>query len=142
MDPFCRSSQGSLALVSSHQALSPVLELSALPGLRPPSSCMGGCQNYGPLLGPLNTRCRIRKRTKKGAMILTTYTPRSLGTGGGLGSPIRPIRIIKDYQGVLEPSRLLGPIGVYLALIGSLPPEPRPPLGRRTSAFFRATAFL
>ena len=26
---------------------------------------MGGCPNYGPLLGPLNTRCRIRLRTRK-----------------------------------------------------------------------------
>ena len=32
---------------------------------------MGGYQNYGPLLGPLN-RCRIIPRTKKGTMILTT----------------------------------------------------------------------
>ena len=27
---------------------------------------MGGCQNYGPLLGPLNTRCRIILGPKKG----------------------------------------------------------------------------
>ena len=27
---------------------------------------MGGCQNYGPLLGPLNTRGRILPRTQKG----------------------------------------------------------------------------
>ena len=33
---------------------------------------MGGCQNYGPLLGPLNTRCRIILRTQKGTIILTT----------------------------------------------------------------------
>ena len=33
---------------------------------------MGGCQNYGPLLGPLNTRCRILLRTQKGTIILTT----------------------------------------------------------------------
>ena len=26
---------------------------------------MAGCQNYGPLLGPLNTRCRIILRTPK-----------------------------------------------------------------------------
>ena len=26
---------------------------------------LGGCQNYGPLLGPLNTRCRIILRTQK-----------------------------------------------------------------------------
>ena len=33
---------------------------------------MGGCQNYGPLLGPLNTRCRSVLRTQKGTIILTT----------------------------------------------------------------------
>ena len=33
---------------------------------------MGGCQNHGPLLGPLNTRCRIILRTQTGAIILTT----------------------------------------------------------------------
>ena len=33
---------------------------------------MGGCQNYGPLLGPLNTRCRIVLRTQKGTIILIT----------------------------------------------------------------------
>ena len=31
---------------------------------------MGGCQNYGPLLGPLNTRCRIILGTQKGTIIL------------------------------------------------------------------------
>ena len=37
---------------------------------------MGGCQNYGPLLGPLNTRCRIMLRTPKGTIILiTTHIP-------------------------------------------------------------------
>ena len=33
---------------------------------------MGGCQNYGPILSPLNTRCRIILRTQKGTIILTT----------------------------------------------------------------------
>ena len=33
---------------------------------------MGGYQNYGPLLGPLNIRCRIILRTQKGTIILTT----------------------------------------------------------------------
>ena len=32
---------------------------------------MGGCQNYGPLLGPLNTN-PIVLRTQKGTIILTT----------------------------------------------------------------------
>ena len=29
------------------------------------STCMGACQNYGPPLGPLNTRCRVILRTPK-----------------------------------------------------------------------------
>ena len=33
---------------------------------------MGGCQNDGPLLGPLNTRCRVILGTQNGTMILTT----------------------------------------------------------------------
>ena len=33
---------------------------------------MGGCQNYGPFVGTLNNRCRIKKRTPKGTLILTT----------------------------------------------------------------------
>ena len=31
---------------------------------------MGGYQNYGPFVGPLNTRCRIIPRTQKGTTIL------------------------------------------------------------------------
>ena len=33
---------------------------------------IGGCQNYGPLSGTLNTRGRIVLRTPKGTIILTT----------------------------------------------------------------------
>ena len=33
---------------------------------------MGGCQNYGPFLGTLNIRCRIRTGAQKGIIILTT----------------------------------------------------------------------
>ena len=33
---------------------------------------MGSCQNYGPLLGTLNTRCRTIIGTQKGTLILTT----------------------------------------------------------------------
>ena len=33
---------------------------------------MGGCQNYGPFLGPLNIRGRIIIGTQKGTIILTT----------------------------------------------------------------------
>ena len=36
------------------------------------SSDVGGWQNVGPLLCPLNTRCRIILRTPKGPIILTT----------------------------------------------------------------------
>ena len=36
------------------------------------NSQKGGCQNYGPLLGPLNTRCRIILRTQKVTIPLTT----------------------------------------------------------------------
>ena len=45
---------------------------------------MSGCQNYGPLLGPLNTRCRTIIGTQKGTMILTTtqYTMKLLGACG------------------------------------------------------------
>ena len=32
---------------------------------------MGGCQNYGPFLGPLNTRCRIILMTQQWTIILT-----------------------------------------------------------------------
>ena len=39
---------------------------------------MGGCQNYGPLLGPLNTRCRMILRTLKGTISLTTTHVMSL----------------------------------------------------------------
>ena len=33
---------------------------------------MVSCQHFGPLLGPLNTRCRSILRTQEGTMILTT----------------------------------------------------------------------
>ena len=33
---------------------------------------MGGCQNYGPLLGTLNIRGRLIIGTQKGTIILTT----------------------------------------------------------------------
>ena len=33
---------------------------------------VGGCQNYGPLLGTLNIRCRTILRTQKGTLMLTT----------------------------------------------------------------------
>ena len=33
---------------------------------------VGGCQNSGPFLGPLNIRCRIMLSTQTGTTILTT----------------------------------------------------------------------
>ena len=35
-------------------------------------SHIGGCQNYGPFLGTLKTRCSITIGIQKGTMILTT----------------------------------------------------------------------
>ena len=49
-------------------ALSPLSKQPALPL----SLHMGGCQNYGPFLGTLNIRCRIRIGIQKGTIILTT----------------------------------------------------------------------
>ena len=53
---------------------------------------MGGCLNYGPLLGTVNIRCRIMIGTPKGTIILTTthiYTPRKIRekrrAGGNVG---------------------------------------------------------
>ena len=42
---------------------------------------MGGCQNYGPLLGPLDTRCSIILRTQKGTTTLSTTHARSFDHG-------------------------------------------------------------
>ena len=39
----------------------------------------GGCQNYGPILGTLNIRCRITIRTQKGTLIFHPYDLRGLG---------------------------------------------------------------
>ena len=41
---------------------------------------MGGYQNYGPLLGRLNTRCRVTVRTQKGTMLLTATPMRIVET--------------------------------------------------------------
>ena len=38
----------------------------------PRESSMGGCQNFGPFLCPLNTRCRIILRIHKRTILLTT----------------------------------------------------------------------
>ena len=58
------SSSNSLARASANSC---ELGSSIPPCPGPPRSYyMGGCQNYGPLLGPLNTRCRIIIGPKKG----------------------------------------------------------------------------
>ena len=46
---------------------------------------IGGCQNHGPLLGPLNTRCRITLGTQKETIILTA-THIVLRSAGWLGA--------------------------------------------------------
>ena len=51
---------------------SQVDDLGLAVGYPVPNEYMGGCQNYGPLLGPLNTRCRTMIRNQKGTIILTT----------------------------------------------------------------------
>ena len=45
---------------------------------------MGGCQNYGPPLGPLNTRCHIILRSQKGDHNFDNhpYRPRSYDSCG------------------------------------------------------------
>ena len=63
---------------------------------------MGGCQNYGPLLGTLNIRCRIIVGTQKGTIILTTTHMGSnyrfyildIFTYGSVGSQVRNLRKI------------------------------------------------
>ena len=46
---------------------------------------MGGCQNYGPLLGPLSTRCRIVSKIQKATIILTTTHIHKPGLSSGFG---------------------------------------------------------
>ena len=46
---------------------------------------MGGCQNYGPLLGALNIRGRIIIGIQKGTIILTTTHICTGSEGFGLG---------------------------------------------------------
>ena len=47
---------------------------------------LGGCQNYGPLLGTLNIRCRTIIGIRKGTMILTT-------------THIRVLKVLYIYRG-------------------------------------------
>ena len=52
-------------------------------------SYLGGCQNYGPLFGALNIRCRIIIGIQKGPIILTTthirFFPTNPAVGQGIG---------------------------------------------------------
>ena len=48
---------------------------------------MGGCQNYGPFLGTLNIRCRMKIGTQKGTIMLTT-THMSYGLNLGWSGPM------------------------------------------------------
>ena len=56
---------------------------------------MGGCQNYGPFLGTLNTRCRTILGTQKGTLILTTTTYRQTYIDTYTHRLLRPT---KDYE--------------------------------------------
>ena len=49
---------------------------------------MGGCQNYGPFLGPLNNRCRTIIGTQKRTIILTA-THMSFTTNRPKGTTLR-----------------------------------------------------
>ena len=60
---------------------------------------MGSCQNYGPFLGTLNSRCRIILGTQKGTIILKTTHME--GPGKGLivresGCSDRDLRVISQ----------------------------------------------
>ena len=46
---------------------------------------MGGCQNYGPILGPLNARCRIILRNQRETIILTTTRRNMITLGSKYG---------------------------------------------------------
>ena len=71
---------------------------------------MGGCQNYGPVLGTLNNRCRTVLGTQKGTIILTTTHVRSVLPGPLLGT-LRQVPL----PGILRTTAstiLIGPIVV------------------------------
>ena len=64
--------QGPTVLDVCKVSASPVVPLVSIRTTGIHSYTLGGCKNSGPLLGPLNTRCRIMLRTHKGPIILTT----------------------------------------------------------------------
>ena len=61
---------------------------------------MGGCQNYGPLLGPLNTRCRIILRIQKGTRISTSSHIRSFDHGSHQGPHDLGVHINRPWDGI------------------------------------------
>ena len=69
---------------------------------------MGGCQNYGPLLGTLNIRCRNKTGTQKGTIVLTIYHIGCKRHGGRLyrsyhmGIEDQSGGFFKGMQGVYE----------------------------------------
>ena len=76
---------------------------------------MGGCQNYGPLLGPVNTRCRIILRTQKGSIKLTTahmrFDQSPTQTCFGMQVGIH-VLVLKPHEAALLPGIMSWTLGV------------------------------
>ena len=65
------------------------------------SAChKGGCQNYGPFWGTLNTRCRTILGTQKGTIILTTTQKAAMlsPNPGALADHEENHRVQEDYE--------------------------------------------
>ena len=65
---------------------------------------MGGCQNYDPSLGTLNTRCRIIIGIQKGTIILTTahISPEPLSFGFWTGVKFAGLTLALGLSRVLS----------------------------------------
>ena len=63
---------------------------------------MGGCQNCGPLLGPLDTRCGIILRTQNWDHNSTTTHIRTLFWAAPILGNARPIHIAKQPVAMSE----------------------------------------
>ena len=59
---------------------------------------MGGCQNDGPLLGPLNTRCHTILRTHKGTRILTTTHIQLEALQTEMRPEVRQVEVANEYS--------------------------------------------
>ena len=96
---------------------------------------MGGRQNYGPHLGPLNIWCRITLGTQKGTIILTTTYMLAfvLSRGwdwrtvkvqfpgvcsGGAGEIVFPVANVLGLL-CLNPGLLEGAVACHFGLLGS-----------------------